>query len=131
DSVHLTRFTSLLNDVADEFAQVLVLTHYRTWRDRYRLAQSGAGKVQLLELHSWSLERGLQLARATLVIEDLEAALKSAPLDRHRVASLAGILLEAMLDRLTVLYRLRVPRDPTGRYTLGELIGACTKLFAK
>lgn len=131
DSVHLTRFTSLLNEVADEFAQVLVLTHYRTWRDRYRLAQSAAGKVQLLELHSWTLERGLQLTRAKLVIEDLEAALESTPLDRHRVASLSGILLEAVLDRLTVQYRLRLPRTPDGRYTLGELIDACRKLFGK
>lgn len=131
DSVHLTRFVTLLNDVSSDFAQVIVLTHYRTWRDRYRLVQGASGNVDLLELHPWSLNRGLCLARTKLAIEELEAAIATAPLNRQAVASLAGILLEAMLDRLTLQYRISLPRIGDGLYTLGDLLGGCRKLFRK
>lgn len=129
DGVHLTRIMQLLTDVVKEFAQVIVTTHYRTWRDRYRLPYGPGLTVQLLELHPWSLNRGVCLSTTKLAVQDLEAAITTRPLDRQAVASQAGILLEALLDRLTLQYRRRVPRTRDGDLTLGDLLDSCKKLF--
>lgn len=129
DSVHLTRVIQLLSAVSGDFAQIIVMTHYRTWRDRYRLGQGPGQSVQLLELHRWTLNRGVSLSGTRLAVEQLEAALGAQPLDRQAVASQAGILLEAVLDRLTLQYRRPVPRSRDGDYTLGDLLASCKKLF--
>ena len=129
DGVHLTRIMSLLSDIADEFLQVIVTTHYRTWRDRYRLHQAAGFTVQLLELHPWSLNRGIAVSGTKLATEDLRDALASEPLNRQAVASQSGILLEAILDRLTIQYRRRLPRTPEGVWTLGDLLNGCSRLF--
>lgn len=129
DGVHLTRIMRLLTDIVGEFAQVIVTTHYRTWRDRYRLTQGPGLSVQLLELHRWTLERGVCLSGTRLAIDELESVLARQPLDRQAVASQAGILLEAVLDRLSALYRRRLPRTPDGDWTLGDLLNACRKLL--
>jgi len=129
DSVHLTRIMQLLSGIAGDFAQVIVMTHYRTWRDRYRLGQGPGQSVQLLELHRWTLNRGVCLSGTRLAVEQLEAVTNAQPLDRQAVASQAGILLEAVLDRLTLQYRRPVPRSRDGNYTLGDLLASCKKLF--
>lgn len=129
DGVHLTRIMHLLTDIVKDFAQLIVTTHYRTWRDRYRLPLGPGLIVQLLELHRWSLERGVCLSGTKLAVQELETALRTQPLDRQAVASQAGILLEAVFDRLTLQYRRRVPRTRDGDLTLGDLLGSCKKLF--
>ena len=129
DGVHLTRIMSLLTDIVDDFLQVIVTTHYRTWRDRYRLHQAPGFTVQLLELHRWSLNRGIAISGTKLAIDDLREALESEPLNRQAVASQAGILLEAILDRVTIQYRRRLPRNHEGAWTLGDLLDGCSKLF--
>jgi len=129
DGVHLTRIMRLLTDIVGDFAQVIVTTHYRTWRDRYRLLQGPGLSVQLLELHRWTLERGVCLSGTRLAIDELETVLARQPLDRQAIASQAGILLEAVLDRLSALYRRRLPRTPDGDWTLGDLLNACRKLL--
>ena len=129
DGVHLTRIIELLTDIVKDFAQVIVTTHYRTWRDRYRLPLGPGLSAQLLELHRWSLESGVCLSGTKLATQDLVAALNTQPLDRQAVASRAGILLEAILDRFTLQYRRRVPRTRDGDLTLGDLLDSCKKLF--
>jgi hypothetical protein len=129
DSVHLMRIMQLLTTVAGDFAQLIVLTHYRTWRDRYRLNQGPGANVQLLELHRWTLPRGVRLSGTLTGVEELEQTLKTAPLNRQGIASQAGILLEAVLDRLSIQYRRRLPRTRESEWTLGDLIGGCKKLL--
>jgi hypothetical protein len=128
DAQHLSRLIPLISDVAREFAQVIVTTHYRNWRDRYRLGQAPGMQAQLLELHRWTLERGVSLSSTKLAVEELETKLAAQPLDRQAVASQAGILLEAVLDYLALLYRRRLPRSNDGEWTLGELLDASRKL---
>ncbi len=128
DAQHLSRIVCLISDVAEEFAQVIVTTHYRNWRNRYRLAHAPGLKAQLLELHRWTLARGITLSSTKLAVEELEAMVDTEPLRRQAVASQAGILLEALLDYLTLLYRRRLPRTQEGEWTLGELLSACRKL---
>jgi len=128
DAQHISRIVGLISDTAEDFAQVIVATHYRNWRDRYRLSQAPGLNAQLLELHRWTLARGITLSSTRLAVEELNAEIETEPLERQAVASQAGILLEALLDYLTLLYRLRLPRNRQNEWTLNDLFSACKKL---
>ncbi len=129
DGGHLYRIMQALGEVAKDFAQVIVMTHYRAWRDRYRLSQGPSLSVQLLELHPWTMGRGVLLSGTKLAVDELESALGTLPLPRQSIASQAGILLEAILDRLTLQYHRRLPRKRDNDWALGELLAGCKKLF--
>ena len=131
DAQHISRIVGLVSDIAEEFAQVIVATHYRNWRDRYRLSQAPGLTAQLLELHHWSLARGISLTNTRLAVEELDAKLATEPFERQAVASQAGILLEALLDYLTLLYRLRLPRNRQNEWTLNDLFSACKRLCSQ
>lgn len=129
DAQHISRIVDLVSDIVNEFAQVIVATHYRNWRDRYRLAHAPGLKAQLLELRRWTLARGISLAGTKLAVDELVEKCATDPLERQAVASQAGILLEAMLDYLSLLYRRRLPRNHDNEWTLGDLLSGCRKLF--
>lgn len=131
DAQHMSRIVQLLSDESKSFGQIIITTHYRNWRDRYRLAQGSGMSVQLLELHRWTLLRGIVASPTKLAVDELEAKIKSAPLDRQAVSSQAGILLEALLDQLALQYRCCVAHTPDGDLTLGELLQGCNSLFKK
>ena len=48
DQAHMERFMNLLHDEAANFNQLIITTHYRPWRDRYRYAKGPAANVQLI-----------------------------------------------------------------------------------
>ena len=122
DQVHTGRFMNMLHDAAADFSQLIITTHYRPWRDRYKYARGPAGNVQLIELLHWSLPRGIRHARTKLSVEELQDYLWKEPLDRQIVSSKAGILLESILDHVALLYECSLPRRPEPEYTLGDLI---------
>lgn len=131
DAQHLNRIAKLITDEGQHFAQTIVTTHQRLWRDIYRY-QYGAGKVtQLIELQRWSLSKGISNYRTKLAVDELVAFIAATPFDRQVTASKAGILLEAILDYLALQYRCRVPRTHDGSYTLGELLDSTESLFKK
>lgn len=127
DDVHMERFIRMLHDEAEHFSQVVITTHYRGWRDRYKFGQSPSGPVHLLELLSWSHSKGVRHSKTKLVVDDLRHWVKQEPLERQVVASKSGILLESLLDQLALRYRCKLPRQPEPHYTLGDLIGAFDK----
>lgn len=131
DSVHLRNIVELLTDEAEHFGQVVITTHYRQWRDRYRYMQSASGNVHLIELHKWSLEKGVRACNSKLVLEELGEALGKEPFDRQDVASRAGILLESVLDTLALQYGCRTRHTRNDDHTLVELSNACSRLFRK
>lgn len=131
DDVHMERFIRMLHDEVDHFSQVVITTHYRGWRDRYKFGQSPSGSVHLLELLSWSHSKGVRHSKTKLVIDDLRHWVKQEPLERQVVASKSGILLESLLDQLALRYRCKLPRQPEPHYTLGDLIGAFEKELRK
>jgi len=48
DDKHLDRFIELLHSEADKFSQIILTTHYRPWRDRYRTHRAPGGRFTLL-----------------------------------------------------------------------------------
>ncbi|MDP9357001.1 MAG: hypothetical protein M3R02_17275 [Chloroflexota bacterium] len=131
DAPHLMRISDLIVKEREHFAQVVITTHQRAWRDVFRYSHAPSGLVELIELQSWSLAQGIFSYETPLAIEELRSTLLTKPFNRQAAASSAGILLEATLDRLTFLYRCSVPRTRENVYTLGELLSATEKLFKK
>ena len=118
-------------DLSTHFAHVVITTHQRLWRDIYRNPH-GAGKLtQLIELQRWALAKGISNYKTKLAVAELVNSIKAAPFERQPTASQAGILLESILDGLSLQYRCRVPRTADGNYTLGELLSATSSLFKK
>lgn len=130
DQPHLDRIISMIHDEGERFNHVILTTHYRPWRDRYRYYRGPALKIQTIDLLNWSINRGIRHTRTKLSIEDVKDWLDQEPLERQIVASKAGILLEALLDYVTLLYECRLPRRAGTSYTLGDLIsGIDSKLL--
>ncbi|MDQ7839164.1 MAG: AAA family ATPase [Thermodesulfobacteriota bacterium] len=121
DQAHVARFMNMLHTEAARYNQLIVTTHYRPWRERYRFARGPAANVQLVELLHWSLSRGIRHTKTKLAIDDLKALQMVEPLERQSVSSKAGILMESLLDHLALLYECKVPRKAEPDYTLGEL----------
>jgi energy-coupling factor transporter ATP-binding protein EcfA2 len=121
DQAHMNRFMNLLHDESVNFNQLIIATHYRPWRDRYRYARGPAGNIQLIELLHWSLPRGIRHTKTKLSVEELQHHTQQEPLDRQIVSSKAGILLESLLDHLALMYECKISRKAEPYYTLGEL----------
>lgn len=122
DNVHLDRLIQLLHDESAHFNHVIITTHYRPWREKYRYHQGPAAKVHFVELLNWSFAKGIRHTKTKLSVDELEEYLSHEPLDRQIVASKAGILLESLLDYLTILYQCRMPRRRDTNYVLGDLL---------
>ena len=127
DQAHMERFMNMLHDEVSNFNQLIITTHYRPWRDRYRYARGPVGNIQLIELLHWSLPRGIRHTKTTLSVEELNGYTQQEPLDRQIVSSKAGVLLESLLDHLALIYECKLPRKPEPFYTLGELIDCIGK----
>jgi hypothetical protein len=131
DAPHLDRFMRLLHAEARHFNQVIVMTHYRPWRDRYRWARGPSANTQVIELGPWTLQNGLQTGHFVTAMAEMKAALAQPSFDRQAIASKAGIILESLLDFITLKYRCSVPRNARNEYTLGDLTCAIDSKLAK
>ena len=131
DGPHLDRFMELLHDEAPSFNQVIVTTHYRPWKDRYRYARGPVAKTQVIALRAWSIASGVQTDEEVTAIAELKNLLLSPKLDRQSVASKAGIQLESVLDFLTYQYRAKLPRQTDPNYTLGDLAAGVDSKLGK
>ena len=122
DNQHLDRMIDLLMDQSQNFAQVVMATHYLRAAKRFSMNRVGSGSVHQIVLFSkWSLGRGLQWKDQPLECDVLDAMLHSQPIDRQSVASKTGVLMEAVLDTLVCNYRCKVPKSSDGENTLAEL----------
>jgi len=127
DEAHLDRFIEVLHDVSDNFVHVILTTHYRPWRDRYRNNRADASKVHFLELRQWSKERGITFQNGKNDVDELRRLIADAYFDRQKLASTSGIILENLLDFLTYKFSSRLPRKPKNDYTLRELLDGLSK----
>ena len=130
DATHLDRVMSVIDDVAQTVSQVIVATHYRLWRDKYRWGKAPLSQTEVIEFGPWSLNSGIQLQAFQDALSELTGLLKAAPLDRQVVASKGGIVLESMLDFLTLKFACALPRNARAEYTLGALADGIDKKLA-
>jgi DNA repair exonuclease SbcCD ATPase subunit len=131
DAPHLSRLTDLIVQERAHFAQVIITTHQREWRESFRNAHDPGNLCDLIELQSWNLAQGIFSYQTPVAIDELRNALRATPFNRQYVASVAGILLESTLDRLTFLYGCHVPRTRDNVYTLNQLLDATSKLLKR
>jgi len=128
DENHLDRFIELLHDDCSDFSHILITTHYRPWRDRYRYNRAPSQKVHFLELRNWTLDGGIRVQNGRIACDELRTALTDTKyFDRQKITSSAGIILENLLDFLSTQYGCKVPRKPRNDYQLRELLDSISK----
>lgn len=126
DEPHVDRVVNMLYDTAGRFQHLLLTTHYKPWRELYRWGYLKNGECHFIELVTWSHAQGMKLTRSVPPVDKLRKALASGTPDPQEVCANGGIILEALLDFLTLLYRCKVPRQDGG-YTVGDLLNALNK----
>ncbi|MFP3089369.1 AAA family ATPase [Treponema sp. TIM-1] len=131
DAQHMDRFMTMLHEQSKIFNQIIVTTHYRPWKDRYKFTRSAVSNIDVIELGPWSLNNGIQISEFKEALSELKEILIQKTFDRQVVASKAGIILESMLDFITLRYRCSLPRNGRNEYTLGELVGGIDSKLAK
>ncbi|MES2545511.1 MAG: hypothetical protein V4548_11540 [Bacteroidota bacterium] len=132
DESHLNKFIDLLHEEADNFGQIIITTHYRPWKDRYRTHRAPGAKVHFIELRKWSKETGIRVQNGRVELQELELALEDKTyFDRQIIASKSGIILENLLDYLTDIYEYHLPKRKSSKYTLGELIDTLQPKYLK
>jgi recombinational DNA repair ATPase RecF len=131
DAQHMERFMKMLYEQSQEFTQVIITTHYRPWKDRYKFARSAISNIDVIELGPWSLNAGIQISEFKGALDELKEISKPEKFDRQIAASKAGIVLESILDFITLKYRCSLPRTGRNEYTLGELVGGIDSKLSK
>ena len=131
DQQHLGRTLDMLLGEANSYAQIVMTTHYRPLRDRFRFAQNTTAPVQLIELKPWNFEQGIRSGKTKLYVEELEQQLKEDDFRRDVIASQAGQLFENLLEFISRTYRCKVPHVIEPRFTFGELASAPNKELRK
>jgi energy-coupling factor transporter ATP-binding protein EcfA2 len=121
DEPHVDRMVELLYTISKKFAHCVLTTHYTPWKEKYRWGFLKNGECQFIELGKWSFDEGIVGFGTKLRIERLREQL-SVPLPEvSEVCATAGVVLEAVLDFLTLRFNCAVPRRLT-KPTLGDLL---------
>lgn len=124
DEPHVDRLVETLYDETQRFMHCIITTHYRPWREKFRLGQLRNGQCQLIELGKWSHSNGVIIgAKGKPPVDELKDAIEANPQSLQLICSSAGVLLEQMCDFLTEKYECSMPRKKHG-YTLDELLTA-------
>lgn len=131
DEPHVDRLIEMLYAEASRFRHCILTTHYRPWKEKLRWGWLQNGQCQFVELTKWSSADGLALIGSVPDIQRLRQLLAETPADPQLVAAKAGVILEALLDFLTLHYECAVPRRPGGKYVLGDLLPSAQKTLGK
>lgn len=124
DEPHVDRVIEMVYDVTARFRHCLVTTHYGPWRHKLRWGWLKHGQCQFVELRRWSLGAGIAYANSLPETTRLRALVNATDPDLQAICAKAGVVLEAILDFLTMTYECSVPRRVGSNYTLGDLLPA-------
>jgi hypothetical protein len=126
DEPHVERIIGMIYDVLQKFRHAVVTTHYRPWREKFRWGMLKPDQTcHFVELGKWGFETGISLSGAMIPeIARLKVLLTDPNPDVQAVTGKAGVILEALLDFLTLQYACAVPRKHGNAYVLGDLLGA-------
>jgi hypothetical protein len=127
DEPHVERLIEMLYTEAMRFRHCIITTHYRPWKQKLRWGWLQNGQCHFVELTKWTKVGGLALVRSVPDVQRLRLLLAETPPDPQLVCAKAGVILEAALDFLTLLYEVAVPRRAGGLYTLGDLLPSINK----
>lgn len=123
DEPHVERVVGMIYEVSANFRHTIVTTHYRPWREKFRWGMLKPDQVcQFVELRQWTLDGGMALTGSVPEIILLKTLLADSDPDIQAISGKAGVILEALLDFLTLKYGCAVPRRTSGSYSLGELL---------
>lgn len=131
DEKHLDRIIDLIHEESPNFAHVIVSTHYRPWRERYRNNRAPNSNVHFVELRGWTRERGITQAKPQLVLDEIKQFLEPDKFHREHLAGTTGRFLEAILDFLTLNFQCRLKRKPASDFMLSELLDSLSKELLK
>lgn len=133
DEPHVERIIGMVYDVLQKFRHAVITTHYRPWREKFRWGMLKPDQnCHFVELSKWGIDKGISLSGAMIPeIVRLKTLLADSNPDVQAVTGKAGVILEALLDFLTLQYACAVPRKNGNTYVLGDLLGAVNgKLLA-
>ncbi len=123
DEPHVDRMIEMLYEISKRFAHCILTTHYTPWKEKYRWGYLKKGECQFVELGEWSWAGGIVRSGSTPRVERLRKQLGEPLPEVSEVCASAGVILEAVLDFLTLQYGCAVPRRRT-KPTLGDLLPA-------
>ncbi|MDE2042633.1 MAG: hypothetical protein KGJ05_06145, partial [Alphaproteobacteria bacterium] len=125
DEPHVERVIGMIYEISTTFQQTIVTTHYRPWREKYRWGWLKPDQAcQFVELTGWGIDDGIRIISSLPEVDRLRALLAESPIDPQAICSKAGVILEAVLDYLTLKYECAVPRRHGAAYTVGDLLPA-------
>lgn len=125
DEPHVERVIGMIYEISTKFQHTIVTTHYRPWREKYRWGWLKPGQAcQFVELTGWGIDDGIRIISSLPEVDRLRTLLAESPIDPQAICSKAGVILEAVLDYLTLKYECAVPRRHGAAYTLGDLLPA-------
>jgi energy-coupling factor transporter ATP-binding protein EcfA2 len=133
DEPHVERIIGMIYDVSQKFRHSIVTTHYRPWREKFRWGVLKPDQVcHFVELNQWAFNKGITLSGAIIPeISRLKTLLADPNPDVQAICGKAGVILEALLDFITLQYGCAVPRRHGNAYVLSDLLGAVNgKLLA-
>lgn len=111
DEPHVERVIGMIYEVSADFRNTIVTTHYRPWREKYRWGWLKPGQAcQFVELTGWAIGDGIRVVSSLPEVDRLRTLLAETPIDPQAICSKAGVILEAVLDYLTLKYECAVPR---------------------
>lgn len=129
DEPHVERLIDMLYQESQHFQHCIMTTHYKPWKQKLLWGWFKHPHCQLIELNRWRNETGIVLKDSLSEYTKLRQLLNDNQTDEdiQSICAKAGVILEALLDFLTLRYGCSLPRRPDGMYTLGELFRALDK----
>lgn len=123
DEPHVERVIGMIYGVSEKFRHTIITTHYRPWREKFRWGELKPDQqCQFVELVPWTMTEGLRTKSTLPEIARLKKLLGEDDPDIQAIAGKAGVILEEILDYLTLKYGCAVPRRHGDAYTLGDLL---------
>ncbi len=123
DEPHVERVIGMIYGVSEKFRHTIITTHYRPWREKFRWGELKPDQqCQFVELVPWTMTEGLRSKSTLPEIARLKKLLGEDDPDIQAIAGKAGVILEEILDYLTLKYGCAVPRRHGDAYTLGDLL---------
>jgi energy-coupling factor transporter ATP-binding protein EcfA2 len=130
DEPHVDRMIEMLYSMSKKFAHCILTTHYKPWKEKYRWGSLKNGECQFIELDKWSFTEGIVGRGTTLRIERLRVQLSTPSPEVAEVCGTAGVVLETLLDFLTLTFNCALQRK-LSKPTLGDFFPAMKSKLRK